>query len=76
MTQVIIIVIIVAILIALGSGLLGMLRGGSAGSDKMFKSLVIRVVLSLFLFILVMFAAFMGWIEPNMVMMDVPYLSD
>ncbi|BBB23738.1 conserved hypothetical protein [Isorropodon fossajaponicum endosymbiont JTNG4] len=76
MTQIIIIVIIVAILIALGSGLLGMLRAGSAGSDKMFKSLVIRVVLSLFLFILVMFAAFMGWIEPNVVMMDAPHLSD
>ncbi|BBB22248.1 conserved hypothetical protein [Abyssogena phaseoliformis symbiont OG214] len=72
MTQIIIIIIIVTILIALGSGLLGMLRGGSAGSDKMFKSLVIRVALSLFLFILVMFAAFMGWIEPNAVMMDVP----
>ncbi len=68
MTQ-IIIIIIVAILIALGSGLLGMLRGGSSGSDKMFKSLVIRVALSLFLFVLVMFAAFMGWIEPNATMM-------
>lgn len=75
MTQIIIITIIVAILIALGSGLLGMLRGGSAGSDKMFKSLVIRVALSLFLFILVMFAAFMGWIESNVVMMDIPTLK-
>ncbi|WP_024792079.1 DUF2909 family protein [Candidatus Ruthturnera calyptogenae] len=70
MTQIIIITIIVTIFIALGLGLWGMLRGGSAGSDKMFKSLVIRVVLSLFLFILVMFSAFMGWIEPNVVMMD------
>jgi multidrug efflux pump subunit AcrB len=75
MTHIIIITIIIAILIALGSGLLGILRGGSAGSDKMFKSLVIRVALSLFLFILVMFAAFMGWIEPNKVMMDVPTLK-
>jgi hypothetical protein len=75
MTQIIIITIIIAILIALGSGLLGILRGGSAGSDKMFKSLVIRVALSLFLFILVMFAAFIGWIEPNAVMMDAPILK-
>ncbi len=75
MTQVVIIVVIIAILIALGLGLLGMLKGGSAGSDKMFKSLVIRVVLSLFLFILVMFAAFMGWIEPNVVMMDASTLK-
>lgn len=71
MTQIIIITIIIAILIALGSGLLGILRGGLVGSDKIFKSLVIRVALSLFLFILVMFAAFIGWIEPNAVMMDV-----
>jgi len=48
MSSVIIIVIIVGILLALGSGLLGLLRGGSAGSDKMFRSLVIRVALSLF----------------------------
>ncbi|NYT52641.1 MAG: DUF2909 domain-containing protein [Candidatus Vesicomyosocius endoextente] len=70
MTQIIIIIIIIAILIALSIGLLGMLKGGKAGSNKMFKSLVIRVALSLSLFIIVMFSAYMDWIEPNVIMMD------
>ncbi len=70
MTQIIIVIIIIAILIALSISLLGMLRGGKAGSNKMFKSLVIRVALSLSLFIIVMFSAYMDWIEPNIIMMD------
>ncbi|WP_190600450.1 twin transmembrane helix small protein [Candidatus Vesicomyidisocius sp. SY067_SCS001] len=70
MTQIIIIIIIIAILIALSIGLFGMLRGGKTGSNKMFKSLVIRVVLSLSLFIIVMFSAYMDWIEPNIIIMD------
>ena len=70
MSSVIIIVIIVGILLALGSGLLGLLRGGSDGSDKMFRSLVVRVALSLFLFGVLMLSGYMGWIEPNVVIMD------
>ncbi|HIB28429.1 DUF2909 domain-containing protein [Candidatus Thioglobus sp.] len=70
MSSLIIIVIIVAILLALGSGLIGLTRGGSAGSDKMFRSLVVRVALSLFLFGLLMLSGYMGWIEPNVVIMD------
>lgn len=70
MSSVIIIVIIVGILLALGSGLLGLMRGGSDGSDKMFRSLVVRVALSLFLFGVLMLSGFMGWIEPNVVIMD------
>ncbi|MBT6328104.1 MAG: DUF2909 family protein, partial [Candidatus Thioglobus sp.] len=42
------------------------------GSDKMFKSLVTRVSLSVLLFLLVLFAGYMGWIEPNVVMVDAP----
>jgi ABC-type multidrug transport system permease subunit len=34
----------------------------------MFKSLRTRISLSVFLFILLMFASFMGWIEPNNVL--------
>jgi hypothetical protein len=45
-----------------------MIRGGEKGSDKMFKALRVRVSLSVFLFILLMFASFMGWIEPNNVL--------
>jgi len=70
MSSVIIIVIIVGILLALGSGLLGLMRGGSDGSDKMFQSLVVRVALSLFLFGVLMLSGYMGWIEPNVVIMD------
>ena len=66
--DIIIIAIIIVILFSLGSGLVGMIRGGEKGSDKMFKSLRLRISLSVFLFILLMFASFMGWIEPNNVL--------
>ena len=66
--DVIVIAIIIVILFSLGSALVGMLRGGKKGSDKMFKSLRARISLSVFLFVLLMFASFMGWIEPNSVL--------
>jgi Ca2+/Na+ antiporter len=72
MTEVVIVIIIIAILVALGFGLIGMVKGGKVGSDKMFKSLVTRVSLSVLLFLLVLFAGYMGWIEPNVVMVDAP----
>lgn len=75
MTGVVAVIIIIAILIALGFGLIGMVKGGKAGSDKMFKSLVVRVSLSVLLFILVMFAGYMGWITPNAIMVDAPVIS-
>ncbi|MDB3972189.1 twin transmembrane helix small protein [Candidatus Thioglobus sp.] len=72
MTEFVIVLIVIAILVALGFGLIGMVRGGKKGSDKMFKSLVTRVSLSVLLFILVLFSGYMGWIEPNMIMVDAP----
>ena len=72
MTEVVIVLIIIAILVALGFGLIGMVKGGKEGSDKMFKSLVTRVSLSVFLFLLVLFAGYMGWIKPNVMMIDAP----
>jgi len=75
MTGVVAVIIIIAILIALGVGLIGMVRGGKAGSDKMFKSLVVRVSLSVLLFVLVMFAGYMGWITPNAVLVDAPIVQ-
>ena len=66
--DIIIIAIIIVILFSLGSGLVGMIRGGEKGSDKMFKSLRLRISLSVFLFVMLMFASFMGWIEPNNVL--------
>ena len=75
MTEVFAVIIIIAILVALGFGLVGMVRGGKAGSDRMFKSLVTRVSLSVLLFVLVMFAGYMGWITPNAVMVDAPVVQ-
>jgi len=75
MTEVVVVLIIIAILVALGFGLIGMVKGGKAGSDKMFKSFVIRVSLSVFLFLLVMFAGYMGWIQPNVMMIDAPVVQ-
>ena len=61
----IVIASIIIIFIALGSALIGMLKGGKEGSDKMFKALRARISLSVFLFLFLMFASYMGWIEPN-----------
>ncbi|SHE22916.1 hypothetical protein BBROOKSOX_965 [Bathymodiolus brooksi thiotrophic gill symbiont] len=38
----------------------------------MFKSLVTRVTLSIVLFLFVIFAGYMGWIQPNTVILDAP----
>jgi hypothetical protein len=65
----IVIAIIGVILFSLGSALIGMVKGGKEGSEKMFKSLRIRIGLSVFLFALLMFSGFMGWIEPNTTML-------
>lgn len=64
----IVIAIIFVIFIALGSALIGMLKGGKEGSDKMFKALRARISLSVFLFIFLMLASYMGWIEPNSIL--------
>ena len=61
----IVLVLILVIFFSLGSALIGLLRGGKEGSDKMFKALRMRISLSVFLFILLMFVSFMGWIESN-----------
>ena len=58
--NIIIIAIIIVILFSLGSALVGMIRGGEKGSDKMFKSLRLRISLSVFLFVMLMFASFMA----------------
>ncbi|MBT68180.1 MAG: hypothetical protein CMO25_02115 [Thiotrichales bacterium] len=63
--NIVIIAIVIIIFFALGWALLGMLRGGSKGSDKMYKALRLRIGMSVFLFILLMFASYMGWIQPN-----------
>ena len=64
-----VIAIIVVILFSLGAALIGMVKGGKEGSDKMFKSLRLRISLSVFLCVLLMFSGYMGWIEPNTTML-------
>ena len=64
-----VIVIIVLIFFSLGSAAIGMVRGGQEGSDKMFNSLRFRTALSVFLFVALMFASYMGWIEPNIILL-------
>lgn len=76
MTEVLIVVIIIAILVALGFGLIGLLRGGKSGSDRIFKSIVIRVSLSVLVFALIIFASYMGWIKPNAVVLDIPVIQN
>jgi len=60
-----VIAILVLIFFFLGSAVVGLLRGGKEGSDKMFKALRMRIILSVFLFIFLLFSTFIGWIEPN-----------
>ena len=64
-----VIAVLVVILFSLGSAVLGMVKGGKEGSDKMFKSLKWRISLSVFLFALLMFSSYMGWVEPNTTML-------
>ena len=59
-----IIFILVIILISLTKGLHFLMKDDDQ-SMKMAKSLTIRIVLSVFLFILIFFGYSMGWITPN-----------
>ena len=46
-----VIAIIVLIFFFLGAAVIGLLKGGREGSDKMFKALRMRIILSVFLFV-------------------------
>lgn len=61
----IVIATIIVIFITLGSAFVGMLKGDKKGSDKFFKSLKLRIILSILLFIFLIFAGILGWVEPN-----------
>ena len=60
-----VIAILALIFVFLGSAVIGLLRGGKAGSDRMFKALRMRIILSVLLFAFLLLAGFLGWIEPN-----------
>jgi hypothetical protein len=58
----------VAILGALGAAGVFMLREGRAGKSddgKMMRALALRVALSVALFLCILFAFWMGWIQPT-----------
>ena len=60
-----VIAILCLIFVFLGSAVIGLLRGGREGSDRMFKALRMRIILSALLFAVLIFAGFFGLIEPN-----------
>ena len=60
-----VIAIIVLILFFIGAAVICLHKGGREGSDKMFKALRMRIILSVFLFVFLLFANYIGWIEPN-----------
>ena len=60
-----VIAVIVLIFFFLGAAVIGLLKVGREGSDKMFKALRMRIILSVFLFVFLLFANYIGWIEPN-----------
>ena len=60
-----VIAILALIFVFLGSAVIGLLRGCKAGSDRMFKALRMRIILSVLLFAFLLLAGFLGWIEPN-----------
>ncbi|MGQ0658493.1 MAG: twin transmembrane helix small protein [Chromatiales bacterium] len=62
--KVIVIAVLAAILLSLGSALFYLVR--DRGQDeRTVKSLTVRIALSVALFFLLMIAAFMGWITPH-----------
>ena len=60
-----VIAILALIFVFLGSAVIGLLRGSKAGSDRMFKALRMRIILSVLLFAFLLLAGLLGWIEPN-----------
>ncbi len=67
MFKILILTLILIILITLGVGLINLVKGKSQNSITLFKSLKLRIILSAVLFLIVIFSAYMGWIEPNKV---------
>ncbi|MBV9575765.1 MAG: twin transmembrane helix small protein [Gammaproteobacteria bacterium] len=62
----IIILLIACIFFALGSALYFLVHD-EAGSDRIVKALTWRIGLSLLVFVLLLFAFFMGWISPHQI---------
>lgn len=64
MQKLIVILILIAILGSLGSGLFYMMKDHD-DSDRMVKALTVRIALSIGLFAFLMFGYYVGWFQPN-----------
>lgn len=66
LSNVVLVLLLVIIVGSLGSGLYFVLRD-SAGSTRAVKALTVRIALSVAAFVMLLVAAWAGWIEPNAV---------
>ena len=64
MQKIIVILILIAILGSLGTGLFYMMKD-SRDSDRMVKALTWRIALSLILFAFLIGGYYVGWFQPN-----------
>lgn len=63
-TKIIILVVMLVILIALGSGLLFLVKD-EGKTKRTVKALTFRIVLSITLFLFLLFAFSIGWLNPH-----------
>lgn len=66
LSNVVVVALLLVIVGSLGSGLYFVLRDGS-GSTRAVKALTVRIAVSVTAFVLLLIAAWAGWIEPNSV---------
>ena len=64
MPKLIVIILLIAILGSLGSGLFFMMKDHD-DSDRMAKALTVRIALSITLFAFLIVGYFFGWFQPN-----------
>lgn len=64
MIKTLIIIIFLAIIVSLGSGLFA-LASDKGNSKRLVNSLTVRIVLSVLLFVLLIIAYLQGWIQPH-----------
>ena len=64
MTRLLILAAFLGIVLSLGSALVHLVRG-KGDSQKMARALTIRVGLSILLFVLLLVAWWLGWIQPH-----------
>ena len=65
LVKVIVVILLLFIVYSLGSALYSLVREKNESSTQVIKSLTLRIGLSLFLFFLLLFGYYMGWIVPH-----------